>query len=94
MQLQQQVASILSQLATAGVLDLQEVEEGVVEAVEESGLESKDIDLVMSQAGCSRVGAIAALKENIKLPSMVTVFLNVRLRLLLRLRGPHHYLLL
>jgi nascent polypeptide-associated complex subunit alpha len=63
-QFQQQAASMPSQPAAAGMPDLQEVEEGVVETVDETGLESKDIELVMSQAGCSRAGAVAALKEN------------------------------
>lgn len=63
-QFQQQAASQPSQPAAAGMPDLQEVEEGVVETVDETGLESKDIELVMSQAGCSRAGAVAALKEN------------------------------
>mmetsp|Transcript_24531 Transcript_24531/g.67921 ORF Transcript_24531/g.67921 Transcript_24531/m.67921 type:complete len:215 (+) Transcript_24531:122-766(+) len=34
------------------------------EAVDETGLEAKDIDLVMSQAGCSRAAAVKALKDN------------------------------
>ncbi|KAL7570641.1 hypothetical protein ACA910_014915 [Epithemia clementina (nom. ined.)] len=34
------------------------------EAVDETGLEAKDIELVMSQAGCSRAAAVNALKEN------------------------------
>lgn len=34
------------------------------EAVDETGLESKDIDLVVSQAGCTRAAAVKALKEN------------------------------
>jgi nascent polypeptide-associated complex subunit alpha len=34
------------------------------EEVDESGVEPKDIELVMSQAGCSRVKAVKALKEN------------------------------
>ena len=63
-QFQQQAASMTSQPAAAGMPDLQEVDEGVVETVDETGLESKDIELVMSQAGCSRAGAVAALKEN------------------------------
>jgi nascent polypeptide-associated complex subunit alpha len=63
-QFQQQAASMPSQPAAAGMPDLQEVEEGVVETVDETGLESKDIELVMSQAGCSRAAAVAALKEN------------------------------
>lgn len=32
--------------------------------VDETGLEPKDIELVMSQAGCSRAAAVQALKEN------------------------------
>ena len=34
------------------------------EPVDETGVETKDIDLVMSQAGCSRAAAVKALKEN------------------------------
>ena len=34
------------------------------EAIDETGLEAKDIDLVMSQAGCSRAAAVNALKLN------------------------------
>jgi len=34
------------------------------EAVDETGVEAKDIELVMSQAGCSRANAVKALKEN------------------------------
>lgn len=34
------------------------------EALDESGLEGKDIELVMSQAGCSRTAAVKALKDN------------------------------
>jgi nascent polypeptide-associated complex subunit alpha len=34
------------------------------EAVDEDGVEAKDIELVMAQAGCSRAKAVAALKEN------------------------------
>mmetsp|Transcript_15886 Transcript_15886/g.35781 ORF Transcript_15886/g.35781 Transcript_15886/m.35781 type:complete len:148 (+) Transcript_15886:503-946(+) len=34
------------------------------EALDESGVEPKDIELVMSQAGCSRAKAVKALREN------------------------------
>ena len=34
------------------------------DAVDETGVEGKDIELVMSQAGCSRAKAVKALKEN------------------------------
>lgn len=37
---------------------------GEEEGVDETGLEAKDIELVMSQAGCSRAAAVAGLKEN------------------------------
>eukprot|EP00555_Chaetoceros_dichaeta_P012722 CAMPEP_0198256636 /NCGR_PEP_ID=MMETSP1447-20131203/6507_1 /TAXON_ID=420782 /ORGANISM="Chaetoceros dichaeta, Strain CCMP1751" /LENGTH=202 /DNA_ID=CAMNT_0043943331 /DNA_START=33 /DNA_END=641 /DNA_ORIENTATION=- len=36
----------------------------VEEVVDESGVESKDIELVMAQAGCSRAKAVKGLKEN------------------------------
>eukprot|EP00566_Odontella_aurita_P023322 CAMPEP_0113540866 /NCGR_PEP_ID=MMETSP0015_2-20120614/8713_1 /TAXON_ID=2838 /ORGANISM="Odontella" /LENGTH=204 /DNA_ID=CAMNT_0000440707 /DNA_START=96 /DNA_END=710 /DNA_ORIENTATION=- /assembly_acc=CAM_ASM_000160 len=39
-------------------------DEGGEEAVDETGVEAKDIELVMSQASCSRAKAVAALKEN------------------------------
>mmetsp|Transcript_16758 Transcript_16758/g.27201 ORF Transcript_16758/g.27201 Transcript_16758/m.27201 type:complete len:198 (-) Transcript_16758:92-685(-) len=39
-------------------------EAGEEEAVDESGVEAKDIELVMSQAGCSRAKAVKALKDN------------------------------
>ena len=38
--------------------------EGEDEAIDETGVEPKDIELVMSQAGCSRAKAVKALKEN------------------------------
>lgn len=34
------------------------------EEVDETGVEAKDIELVMSQAGCTRAKAVKALKEN------------------------------
>jgi nascent polypeptide-associated complex subunit alpha len=41
--------------------DISEVEE---EAIDETGVNAKDVELVMSQAACSRAKAVAALKEN------------------------------
>merc|ERR1719299_351951 len=38
--------------------------EAKIEDVGETGLEGKDIELIMSQVGCSRGKAIAALKAN------------------------------
>lgn len=52
------------------VEDLPAVEEvaaapaGEEEELDETGVEPKDIELVMSQAGCSRAKAVKALKEN------------------------------
>lgn len=34
------------------------------ETLDETGVEAKDVELVMSQAGCSRAKAVKALKEN------------------------------
>lgn len=34
------------------------------ETMDETGIESKDIELIMSQAGCSRAMAVKAFKEN------------------------------
>jgi nascent polypeptide-associated complex subunit alpha len=34
------------------------------EAIDETGVEAKDIELVMSQVGCTRAKAVRALKEN------------------------------
>ncbi|KAJ2812503.1 hypothetical protein FBU31_007585, partial [Coemansia sp. 'formosensis'] len=34
------------------------------ESIDESGLENKDIELVMAQANCTRAKAVAALKSN------------------------------
>lgn len=34
------------------------------EAVDEEGVEAKDVELVMAQAGCSRSKAVKALKDN------------------------------
>jgi nascent polypeptide-associated complex subunit alpha len=39
-------------------------EDDADEEVDETGLEAKDIELVMSQAGCTRSKAAKALKEN------------------------------
>jgi NACalpha-BTF3-like transcription factor len=41
-----------------------EVEEGAAETVDETGLDYKDTELVISQAGCPRAVAITALKED------------------------------
>lgn len=47
--------------AAAAMPDLAGEEEG---DIDETGVEAKDIELVMSQAGCSRAAAVKALKEN------------------------------
>jgi nascent polypeptide-associated complex subunit alpha len=45
-------------------LETKEEEEDDGEEVDESGLEAKDIDLVMAQASVSRKKAVKALREN------------------------------
>jgi nascent polypeptide-associated complex subunit alpha len=50
-----------AEVEDASVPKIEEVEE---EAIDESGVDAKDIDLVMGQAGCSRAKAVKALKEN------------------------------
>jgi nascent polypeptide-associated complex subunit alpha len=54
---QQEIAAAPAAAAPAAV-------EEVEEDVDETGVEGKDIELVMSQAGCSRAKAVKALKEN------------------------------
>ena len=49
--------------AAAGPAPIMEEEEDD-EEVDAGGVEEKDIELVMSQASCSRAKAVAALKEN------------------------------
>ena len=44
--------------------DVPTLDDDADEAVDDSGVEAKDIELVMSQASCSRAKAVAALKEN------------------------------
>ena len=44
--------------------DVPTLDDDADEAVDDSGVEAKDIGLVMSQASCSRAKAVAALKEN------------------------------
>lgn len=64
-QVQQQQAQAVQQLATPVVEEKKTAEPAEVEEeIDESGFETKDIDLVISQAGCSRAKAVAALKEN------------------------------
>merc|ERR1719223_1860651 len=50
-------------MKAAGVAE-SEPAEAEAEAVDETGVEPKDIELVMSQAACSRAKAVKALKEN------------------------------
>lgn len=52
-------AAAASAPATPAAADAAEEEE-----VDETGVEAKDIELVMSQAGCTRAKAVKALKEN------------------------------
>lgn len=59
-----QVAAAAEQMQRVSEV-LPESAESVEEIfVDETGLEAKDIELVMSQAGCSRAKAVKALQEN------------------------------
>lgn len=62
-QFQQQAAQMPAAQAAATPA-APEPEGEASEAVDESGLEGKDIELVMSQAGCTRAAAVKALKDN------------------------------
>mmetsp|Transcript_8078 Transcript_8078/g.11650 ORF Transcript_8078/g.11650 Transcript_8078/m.11650 type:complete len:195 (-) Transcript_8078:54-638(-) len=58
-------AAAAQQTPAAAALDpVSEEAAGGDDAADEEGVEAKDIDLVMSQAGCSRAKAVKALKEN------------------------------
>merc|ERR1712176_330852 len=57
-QFQQQAA------ATPAMPEMEDASGGSDEAVDETGLDPKDIELVTSQAGCSRPKAVQALKDN------------------------------
>lgn len=59
----QQAAGMMPSLAEEGV-EVEELPEIAEESVDESGVDDKDINLVMSQASCSRSKAVKALKEN------------------------------
>jgi nascent polypeptide-associated complex subunit alpha len=63
----QQHAAQMQQMQAAGggMPDLTAADDaGGDAAVDEAGLEAKDIELVMGQAGCSRAAAVKALHEN------------------------------
>lgn len=67
---QQQAAAAAAQQAAPAAASLEPVSEdaagddNAASPAEEEGVEAKDIELVMSQAGCSRAKAVKALKEN------------------------------
>ncbi len=63
-QQQQQAAGRLSSVAKELGVEVEELPEIVEDSVDESGVDDKDINLVMSQASCSRSKAVKALKEN------------------------------
>jgi nascent polypeptide-associated complex subunit alpha len=44
--------------------NMPEITEAEEEEIDETGVNAKDVELVMSQAACSRAKAVAALKEN------------------------------
>ncbi len=54
----------MSAADTAAGDDSAKIEEVEEAAVDESGLDDKDISLVVTQAGCSRAKAVQALKDN------------------------------
>lgn len=62
----QQMAAANAQAGatTSDLPDLTDANGDDDEAVDDSGLDLKDIELVMSQAGCSKAKACKALKEN------------------------------
>lgn len=57
-------AAAASSAAAAAPVTPDVIEETDEEAIDETGVEAKDIELVMSQAGCTRAKAVKALKEN------------------------------
>jgi nascent polypeptide-associated complex subunit alpha len=67
---QQQQARAVEKLAAEGVASMESppqievVPDEETEEIDETGVESKDIELVISQAGCSRAKAVKALKDN------------------------------
>lgn len=61
---QAQAAAAAAQAPASSLEPVSEEPAGGEEAADEEGVEAKDIDLVMSQAGCSRAKAVKALKEN------------------------------
>jgi nascent polypeptide-associated complex subunit alpha len=67
---QQQQARAVEKLAAEGVASMEsppqieEVPDEETEEIDETGVEAKDIELVISQAGCSRAKAVKALKDN------------------------------
>mmetsp|Transcript_37313 Transcript_37313/g.116163 ORF Transcript_37313/g.116163 Transcript_37313/m.116163 type:complete len:202 (-) Transcript_37313:84-689(-) len=64
-QFTQQASEAVGEPAAAAKADAPKVEEVEEEGeVDESGIEPKDIELVMSQVSCSRSKAVAALKKN------------------------------
>ncbi|KAL7496998.1 hypothetical protein ACHAWT_005406 [Skeletonema menzelii] len=60
----QQAAAAAAAQAPSSLEPVSEEPAGGEEPVDEEGVEAKDIDLVMSQAGCSKAKAVKALKEN------------------------------
>jgi len=61
-----EMPNVVSDVAAAGndSVKIEEVGSDEAAAVDDSGLEDKDISLVVTQAGCSRSKAVQALKDN------------------------------
>merc|ERR1719323_2873333 len=60
----QQFTQSAAEAAGAGAKEAAKEAAPKIEEVDESGIEPKDIELVMSQVQCSRAKAVAALKAN------------------------------
>merc|ERR1711865_822230 len=60
------ISTLFTNKPTPDMPDLADIDGGGddEEAIDETGLDAKDIELVVSQAGCSRSKAVKALKEN------------------------------
>jgi nascent polypeptide-associated complex subunit alpha len=60
----QNAVEMSSSLDAGAAADATAATDAGTEAIDETGIAPTDIDMVMSQAGCSRTAAIKALKEN------------------------------
>jgi nascent polypeptide-associated complex subunit alpha len=61
---QQEMAAAAAATSSAVPVMPEVSEETEEESIDETGVQAKDVELVMSQAGCTRAKAVKALKEN------------------------------